>query len=181
MKNILLLVMLFLMLPLVAATSYTVDTTLQSNLVTQGYAFARVQGANLNNQPVGIVSWTMNADLGLNHAVCTLQPAFISPNGPYELVIPVQCQTGTGMTTVFPTGTKVKVTVAVPDNVEANSVSVDNIWLQNQPQVPTPFPVVLGRVVDDEAAAGSPLIFFGGIGAIVLLTLVIFLASRKEE
>ena len=65
-KGILLTVIAFLLcIPAAfAVTTYTFNTEMQSTLVTQGYQFARIQGVNTANEPIGIISWSMAVNLG---------------------------------------------------------------------------------------------------------------------
>jgi len=193
-KGILLTVIAFLlMVPAAfAVTTYTFNTVMQSTLVTQGYQFARVQGVNNNNDPIGIVSWRMFANLGLSQATCQLQPTFLVPNGPYEVVVPIQCQTRSGMTSLFPTGTQVQMEVHVPDTVNAGTFTVDKVWIETQPMVRAPFPVApllqqplssAGFAVNDQSASslGSSMLF-AGMGAIVVLTIaVLFFSLRRDD
>ena len=197
-KSILLSVIaLVLLVPAVfAVTTYTFNTVMQSTLITQGYQFARIQGVNTASQPIGIISWSMSVDLGLSMATCQFQPTFLVPNGPYEVIVPIQCQTRSGMTSLFPTGTTVKTEVHVPDNVNPGSFTVDKVWIETRPQVRSPFPVApfvqqplsAGFAVRDPIIPGrsyrslSSTLLFAGMGAIVVLTIaVIFFALKRDE
>lgn len=187
MKNSILLTVIAFLLIVPAAfavTTVTFDTVMQSTLVTQGYQFARIQGVNTGNQPIGIISWSMFANLGLSQVNCQFQPTFLVPNGPYEVVVPIQCQTRSGMTTLFPTGTSVKVETHVPDNVQAGTFTVDKVWIETRPQVRTPFPIapLAGQAVSaqDASSLGSTMLFVG-MGAIVVLTLAVLFFSLKRD
>src|SRR5574341_1917431 len=108
MRMLAVLALAIILLPTaIALSEQTHDVTMQSTLVAQGYSFARVQGFNSEPTSVNILHWHTDAELGLSHAFCEMQPVTLPP-GPFDVEIAVQCQTRSGFTTLFPKGTKVK-------------------------------------------------------------------------
>jgi hypothetical protein len=169
-----------------AIVAQTHDVVMQSNLITQGYSFARVQGFNQNNAAVSIDHWHARIELAQSFAFCELQPAVLPP-GPFDVEIALQCQTRSGFTTLFPSGTRIKIETFVPEGL-TQPFRVEKLTIITGPRLPTPFPVTPepGRLVpyvilEEQAGSAGTFMFFAGMGAIVILTLAIMLASRRQE
>lgn len=165
-----------------AIVSQRHEASLLSNFITQGYSFARVQGFNNNNAPVNIVHWHTDIQLGLNRAFCELQPAVLPP-GPYDIEIALQCQTGSGFTVLFPSGTKVEIDSFIPDDSPSAAFTVEKLQVITGPRLPTPFPVTaVGHVVlDESASAAGTFMFFAGVAAIVILAVTVILFSLRRD
>jgi hypothetical protein len=105
------------------------------------------------------------------------------PPGPFDIELVVQCQTRSGFTTLFPTGTQVKIETFTPDGTPQDSFSIEKAWIETKPQVPTPFQItpVGHAIIDESASKAGTFIFFAGMGAIVVLAAVVILASRRQE
>lgn len=154
-----------------------------SNVVTQGYEYAIVQGFNKHSSPITITHWHMNAELGTRYTFCELQPITVQP-GPFTADIVVSCLSRTSMATFFPINTIVNMETYVPEGTPPNSILLDSIKLETRVQKPVPFPVteITGEAVSGQEGTGEgSFIFFAGMGAIALLTMAIILASRKAE
>jgi len=183
MKKLAVLALALLLIPSAfAIVSQTHEALLQTTFITQGYEFARIQGFNQNDMPVSVLRWHMYAELGASHAFCELQPAAL-PAGPFDVDIVVHCQTRSGFTTLFPTGTRVNIETFAPDGTPENSFKIEKAWIETRPQVPTPFPITpVGQaIMDEQASSAGTFMFFAGIGAIVILTAAVILLSRQQQ
>lgn len=166
-----------------AVVAQTFQVPMQTSLVTQGYAFARVQGFNHNDVPVNVMHWHLTALLGLSHAFCELQPVPLPP-GSFTVDIAVQCQTRSSFTTLFPTGTKVAIEVFSPDGTKPASFVLDKLWVETRAKVPTPFPItpIAGEaVLEEQSSTAGTFLFVAGMAAIVVLTLVVLLFSLRRD
>ncbi len=184
MRKLAVLALALILIPsVVAIIAQTHEVKMQTQFVTQGYSFARVQGLNYNDVAVNVLHWHMTAELGPNHAFCELQPAPVPP-GPFDVEIAVQCQTRSQFTTMFTKATKVKIETFVPDGVPENSLKLENFFIETGPRVPTPFPLTpLGHaVIEEQANTTGTFMFIAGLSGIVALTIaVIVLSLRREE
>ena len=182
MKKLAVLALFLLLIPSAfAVVANTFQVPMQSNLITQGYEFARVQGFNHNDVPMNILHWHLRAELGPSYAICEMQPAPLLP-GPFDVDITVQCQTRSQFTTLFPTGSNAVIEAFTPDGVPVN-FNIAKIWIETRPQVPTAIPIsTIGHaVLDEQATKAGSFMFFAGMGAIVLVAIAVILFSRREE
>ncbi len=180
MRIIAVLALAVILLPaVIAVAEKTHDVTMQSTLVAQGYSFARVQGFNSEPTSVNILHWHTDAELGLSHAFCEMQPATLPP-GLFDVEIAVQCQTRSGFTTLFPKGTKVKTGTFVEGTP---NFRVETLTIETGARVPTPFPIAtVGHAIREEASSGSgSLLFIAGMGAIAILAAAVILFSLKHN
>ncbi len=166
----------------VVKESHTV--AMQSTLITQGYQYAVVTGVNRLDRQIEVNQWNMKAVLGPSYAFCELQPIILPP-GAFALDVAAQCQTRSGFTTMYTKGTMVAIETYVPDNVPANSFSIDSITIVTKPRLLTvafPMTAVTGTYVSEAQAgnAGS-FMFFAGIGAIIVLAITIILAALRQR
>ncbi len=184
MKKLAILAVLLLVIP--SAFAYVMEThsvQMQSNVITNGYEYAIVSGFNRNDIPVNIEHWHMKVELGQQYAFCELQPTIVQP-GPYMADIEVSCLTRTGLSSFFPKNTIVKIAKYVEDSVPQNSVSIESIKLETRVQAPVPFQVtkIAGEaILDANASTAGSLMFLAGIGAIIILAVVIVLSSMRRE
>ncbi len=184
MKKLAVLALIILLVPTVSAIiTHSHTALMQTNIVKQGYEFARVQGVNYRDTPVNIMHWHLSGETALVRALCELQPTIVPP-GPFTTDITVQCQTKSGMTTFFPIGTKVKIDSYTPDDTPAGAFTLEKIWIEARVETATPFPIsTIGHAISaEEATAAGSLLFFAGIGAIAVLTfLIIFFCLKHGE
>jgi hypothetical protein len=182
MKKLAVFALLLMIVPSVlAVVAQTHEVTMQTNFVTQGYEYARVQGMNYNNEELPVLHWHAPVQIGGVFSFCEIQPVNLPP-GAFDIELTAYCNTHSGFTVMFPTGTKVKVETFVPDGLNAN-FKVEKLWLESRPKLPTPFPLstVGHAVIEERAGTGGSLLFIAGIGAIVVLAAGILLASLRRE
>ena len=183
MKKLAVLALFVLLIPSVLAIiAQTHKVTMQTTFITQGYEFARLQGFNRNDIPVNVPHWHMTAELGALHAFCEFQPAILPP-GPYDVELTVQCQTLSGFTTMFPNGNLVDIETFVADNIPENSFTVEKVWIETRPQLPTAFPIspIGHAVIEQETSKAGTFMFIAGMAAIAVVALAVVLFSRRKE
>jgi hypothetical protein len=184
MKKLAILAVLLLVIPSAfALVMERYNVQMQSNVITNGYEYAIVSGFNRNDIPVNIEHWHMKVELGQQYAFCEIQPTTVQP-GPYMADIEVSCLTRSGLSSFFPKNTMVKIDKYVDESVPANSVSIESIKLETRVKAPVPFQVtkVVGEaVLDANASTAGSLMFLAGIGAIIILAVVIVLSSMRRE
>jgi hypothetical protein len=183
MKKLALFALVLLLIPSAfAVIAQTHDVQFTSSLIGQGYFYAHVQGVNYNSEPVQVVHWHLDAELGLSHAFCELQPVTIPP-GPFDVEIAVSCQTRSQFTTLFPKGTRMKIDSFVPDDTGTAGWRAERFSIDAGARVPTPFPITpVGHVIlEEQASTAGTFMFFAGMGAIVVLTIAVILFSFKRE
>lgn len=183
MNKLAVLALIVLLVPGVSAIIvHSHQAMMQTNIIKQGYEFARVQGFNYRDTPIDIVHWHLSGETALVRALCELQPTTVPP-GPFTADIIVQCQTRSGMTSFFPSQTKAKIESFTSDDIPAGSFTLEKIWIEARAAPATPFPITpIGHaVLEEESSSTGSFLFFAGIGAIILLTITIILSSSKRE
>ncbi len=157
---------------------------MQTQFITQGYEYARVQGMNKLDKPIIVEHWHLNAELGPMYARCEMEPATLQP-GPFDVEIVVQCQTRSGFTNMYPKGTIVTLEGFTKENPLEGTHNIDKIWIEAKPTVPTPFPITRvtgGAVLEEAGSTAGSFMFIAGICAIAIIAIaVVLLAMRKEE
>ncbi len=157
---------------------------MQSTLITQGYQYAVITGVNRIDRPITVQQWNMKAILGPSYAFCELQPTILPP-GAFALNVATQCQTRSGFTTMYTKGTMVNIETYVPQEVPADSFSIDTITIETKPRllsVAFPMAAVTGTYASEAqpSSAGS-FMFLAGIGAIIILAITVILISLLQR
>ncbi len=157
---------------------------MQSTFITQGYEYALIRGVNSLDRPISVQQWNMKAILGPSYAFCELQPAILQP-GAFAVDVATQCQTRSGFTTMYTKGTIVTIETYVPEDVPANSFSIDTITIETKPTLlTTPFPMtaISGTyVLEAQPTSTGSFMFFAGIGAIIVLAITVILVSFLQR
>ncbi|MEM4247299.1 MAG: hypothetical protein QXR48_00945 [Candidatus Woesearchaeota archaeon] len=162
---------------------HTHDVLMKSQFITQGYEYARIQGINRLDVPLEVKHWHLNAEVGPQYAFCEMEPVSIPP-GIIDVEIRIQCQTRSGFTAMYPKGTMVKVTAYMLKEPPEGSHSIESITIYTKPAVPTPFPVtrITGEsTVEESTSTAGTFMFIAGIGAIIILAVIIVLASLMQK
>jgi hypothetical protein len=186
MKKLAVLLLALLIVPCALAEVVKESRTvaMQSTLITQGYQYAIIIGMNRLDRPISVQQWNMKAILGPSYAFCELQPTILPP-GAFAIDVATQCQTRSGFTTMYTKGTMVSIETYVPQDVPANSFSIDTIAIETKPTLmTTPFPLtaVTGTYVMEAQPSGAgSFMFFAGIGAIIILAITVILVSMLHE
>ncbi len=179
MKKLAVLVLALLLIPSVfAVIGPSFKASMQTNLITQGNEFARIQGMNHNSVPVEMLKWSINAELGRLYSFCEMQPTILPP-GPFEVEVSIQCQTRSQFTTLYPTGTLIDVRTIVPAEYDS-PFTVERVWITTTPQVPTAFPTGQAVLVQQASSTGTVL-FVAGMAGIIILTLAVVILSLRRR
>lgn len=157
---------------------------MQSTLITQGYQYSVIIGVNRLDRPITVQQWNMKAILGPSYAFCELQPTILPP-GAFAVDVATQCQTRSGFTTMYTKGTMVTIETYVPEDVPADSFSIDTITVETKPRLLTaafPMAAVSGTyVLEAQPSNAGSFMFFAGIGAIIILAITVILASLLKR
>ncbi len=186
MRKLAVLLLALFVIPCVLAEVVKESRTvpMQSTFITQGYEYALIRGVNSLGKPISVQQWNMKAILGPSYAFCEFQPTILQP-GAFAVDVATQCQTRSGFTTMYTKGTIVTIETYVPDDVPANSFSIDTVTIETKPTLlTTPFPMtaVTGTyVLEAQPSSTGSFMFFAGIGAIITLAITVILVSLLQR
>ncbi len=188
MKKLIVLLAVLLLLPSVFAADFELIkhshfVPMKSQFITQGYEFAQIKGMNFLSEPLKVVQWNLNAEVGPLYAFCEMEPVSIPP-GAFDLEITIQCQTRTGFTAMYPPETLVRIDGYTNEIIPEGSHLINSIYVDTKPRVPTPFPittVTAAATSETSASTAGSLMFIAGIGAITILAAIIIIAALKQQ
>lgn len=185
-KAILLALLAILIMPAASALLTETDmVTLDSNLVRQGYQFAHIKGVNSNpDTPLDVRHWKAKLEAGPNRARCEMQDNIRLPPGPFDVEIAVQCQTQSGLSTIFPRGLKVTLETFFEDDAPVAFYNPERLTIEAVPHGQrTGFPEgMTGRAVNyNQTNSTGTFLFFAGMGAIVIVAGAVIISSLRQE
>ena len=106
------------------------------------------------------------------------------PPGPFDVEIAVQCQTQSGMSTVFPIGRSIRLETFFDDDAPVAFYNPERITIETEPHAPRAgFPVeITGHAITlEQTNSTGTFLFLAGISAIAVLTAAIIISSRRED
>lgn len=188
MRKLSLILAILMLIPSVIAfdidlAKHTHLVPMQTQFITQGYEYARVQGMNKLDKPIIVQHWHFNADLGPMYARCEMEPATLQP-GAFDIEVVVQCQTRSGMTNMYPKGTVVTLEGFMKENPLEGTHNIDKIWIETKPTVPTPFPITRvtgGAVIEEAGSTAGTFMFIAGICAIAIIAIAVVLMAMMQR
>lgn len=185
MKRLALLLVALLIIPSVLADvlKESHNVAMKSNLIGQGYKFAKVEGVNRLDVPISVLRWHMRAQVNQLYSACEIQPTTLPP-GAFELDTVVQCQTRSGLTVLYPPGTTVTIDTYAPDSIPPASFSITGIKIETRVQQPTPFeatPIAGEAVLEASGDTAGTFMFIAGISAIIILAVIVVLSSIMQK